>query len=148
GLLNGAKPRRAPHNASATDPASGGAAPNTAKTKMLVADGTASATVIQSMPSMKLTRLTNHSPATISPARSIAIGTTGTARSSAGIVHTVSVTATACTARRHIGAIGNISSTAPTTVKSATAAPSGSTSTSAVRSGPKNAPSAPSAIAI
>ena len=46
--------------------------------------GTNSATVIQSMPSMKLVRLTNHRQASSSSARSTHHGSSGTTRSSAG----------------------------------------------------------------
>ena len=46
--------------------------------------GTTSATVIQSMPSMKFVRLTNHRHASSSSARSIHQGSIGTTRSSAG----------------------------------------------------------------
>ena len=60
GRLKGAKPSIAPLSARATMSASGGSAPRAPINATPTVIGTTSATIIQSIPSMKLTRLTNH----------------------------------------------------------------------------------------
>ena len=74
GLLNGAKPSIAPLSASATTSAAGGSAPSAPMIATPAVIGTTSATIIQSMPSMKLTRLMNHTVPTSRMARSTQSG--------------------------------------------------------------------------
>ncbi len=62
--------------------------------------GTTSATVIQSSPSMKFTRFTNHNPPMTSAARSIHQGRNGTTRISSGSAKTTVATASACSRKR------------------------------------------------
>ena len=71
--------------------------------------GTNSATVIQSMPSMKLVRLTNQRQASSSSARSIHHGSIGTTRSSAGRLASMMPTANVCSSkpRRDLDASGD-----------------------------------------
>ena len=83
--------------------------------------GTTSATVIQSMPSMKLVRLMNQMPATSMAARSIHHGSIGTSRNSAGAIAITMPAAMPCRSRRGSGASARMSSTAPTTASSAVA---------------------------
>ena len=56
----------APHKERLMTVAAGGRTPNAPKIASAAVIGTTSATVIQSRPSMKLTRLTNHSPPMVS----------------------------------------------------------------------------------
>jgi hypothetical protein len=84
--------------------------------------GTTSATVIQSMPSMKLVRLMNQIPARRINPRSIHQGSIATRRSSAGSAAITMPTATPCRRRRDSGVRPLMSSTAPTTASSAAAA--------------------------
>ena len=66
-----------PSSASATSTAVAGAAPIRPSNATAAVTGTTSATVIQSMPSMKLTRLTNHTPPTSRIANSSVRGSCG-----------------------------------------------------------------------
>ena len=85
--------------------------------------GTNSATVIQSMPSMKLVRLTNHRQASSSSARSTHHGSTGTTRSSAGRPASTMPTASACrTSRGATSMRPDIVGQAPTAAMNAVAA--------------------------
>ncbi len=97
GRLNGAKPSMAPLSASATRSASGGSAPSAPMTAMPTVTGTTSATIIQSMPSMKLTRLMNHSAPTNSRPRSSQKGMKGSARMPSGRAPSIKAIAAACT---------------------------------------------------
>src|SRR6185437_561575 len=115
GLLKGAKPIIAPPSASAATVASRGSAPMIPKSTRPAVTGTTSATVIQSMPSMKFTRLTNQSKARPSSARSSQKGNGGTSRSSPGSATMTIVTAAACRNSRGRTAMVRTSSTAPTT---------------------------------
>src|SRR5262249_30814937 len=75
--------------------------------------GTVSATVIQSIPSMKLVRLTNQTPPRRRPARSIHHGSAGRTRESAGMKVSTRPTAAHCSARRRPTGSGRMSSMAP-----------------------------------
>ena len=78
GRLNGENPSSAPHSAAATMVVDAGISPSQPSRTTAAVTGTASATVIRSSPSMKLTRLTNQRPASRSRARSIQSGSAGT----------------------------------------------------------------------
>ncbi len=84
--------------------------------------GTASATVIQSMPSMKFTRLTNHTPSRTRQARSIQSGSVDASRVSAGSSTTTRPTASNCTSRRGAGESVWMSSSKPISVSNPMAA--------------------------
>ena len=118
----GAKPIIAPPSASATIMASRGSAPIKPNSTRPAVTGTTSATVIQSMPSMKLVRLTNQSMARPSSARSSQEGRNGMARNSSGSAASTIATATACKTSRGITAIERTSSIAPTTAMKTVAA--------------------------
>ena len=88
--------------------------PKTPNRTIAPVTGTISATVIQSMPSMKLTRLTSHTPPRSRQARSIHHGRTGRTRTSLGSAAITAPTAMNCSTSR--SAAGNVrrSSMAPT----------------------------------
>ncbi len=122
GRLNGAKPIKPPHSASATSTPCIGNAPSHPMTTSPMLTGTNSATVIQSMPSMKLVRLTNHKQASSSSARSTHHGSTGTTRSSEGRPASTIPTANACRTSRGATPMLRTSSQAPTAAMNAAAA--------------------------
>ena len=101
--------------------ASGGAAPVMPSSTTPAVTGTTSATVIQSMPSMKLTRLTNQTPPSSSSARSSGQGSCGTTRNSAGSAAITIPTARICMSRRGAGPSPRMSSIAPTSASSTAA---------------------------
>src|SRR6516164_11254557 len=84
--------------------------------------GTTSTTVIQSSPSMKFTRLTNHSTPINRTMRSRHQGKTGNTRSSGGKVVRTTATAKPCSTNRGAAAIGRLSAIAPTAAIRSTAA--------------------------
>src|SRR5215467_6163177 len=84
--------------------------------------GTASATVIQSSPSMKFTRLTNHSVPINSKMRSLHHGSIGSKRNSDGNVASTAATAQLCSTSRGAAAIGRLSARAPMAAIRSTAA--------------------------
>src|SRR5580692_7119542 len=99
--------------------------PSAPKTASAAVIGTTSATVIQSRPSMKLTRLTNHSPPTINTKRSIQSGMNGALRKVSGKVQITSATLSACSRKRGATPIGRMSSATPTAAIRITATRSG-----------------------
>ena len=113
GRLNGAKPIIAPQSAAATIAAVSGSSPNRPSSASAAVTGTTSATVIQSRPSMKLTRLTNQSPASTRRPRSTQNGTDGAMRRSLGLVSTIAPTASACSKSRGSTGTGLMSSAKP-----------------------------------
>jgi hypothetical protein len=88
---------------------------------MAAVTGTNSAIVIQSMPSMKLTRFTNHTPPMNRPARSTKNGIDGMIRSVSGSDAITASTATHCTTRRTPSGTDRMSSIAPMTASNAVA---------------------------
>ena len=112
----------APHSTVATTVAPGGSAPASPKAASAAVTGTTSATVIQSMPSMKLTRLTNQMPASSRHARSSHHGMTGKMRSAAGSAAITMATAAACKTSRGTTSSGRMSSVTPTMARPSTAA--------------------------
>src|SRR5256885_473122 len=122
GLLNGAKPINPPQSATATTTPCAGSAPRYPMNTSPTVIGTNSATVIQSMPSMKLVKLTNQRHASSSSARSIHHGNIGTTRNSAGRLASMKPTATVCSRRRGATSIVQRSSAAPTSDKNTVAA--------------------------
>src|SRR6516162_10224554 len=84
--------------------------------------GTASTTVIQSRPSMKFTRLTNHNVPTSSKMCSHHQGKSGSSCSSGGNVASAAVTAKLCSTSRGAAVTGYLSAIAPTAAISSTAA--------------------------
>ena len=83
--------------------------------------GTASATVIQSTPSMKFTRLTNQTPTTSTQARSSHSGSAEKSRASDGSIIRIKPTARHCTNSRGAGDRPRMSSSNPINASSATA---------------------------
>ena len=84
--------------------------------------GTISATDIQSIPSMKLTRFTSHTSPKAIATRSATNGAAGTTRRSAGRVATTSPTASAWNAKREPARIGRMSSVIPSAANPTVAA--------------------------
>ena len=84
--------------------------------------GTASATVIQSSPSMKLTRFTNQRPASKSRPRSIQSGQVATILTVSGVVKRTAATAAPCSNSRGSTGIDLMSSANPTTAMNSVAA--------------------------
>ena len=127
GRLNGAKPIIAPQSAAATIAAVSGSSPNRPSSASAAVTGTTSATVIQSRPSMKLTRLTNQSPASTRRPRSTQNGTDGAMRRSLGLVSTIAPTASACSKSRGSTGTGLMSSAKPSAAmnKAAPKSPAG-----------------------
>jgi hypothetical protein len=113
GLLNGAKPKIAPSSAAAKSVAGNSSSPATPRSVMALVAGTNSATVIQSIPSMKLTRLTNHRPPRNRQPRSIHRGRGGRICQSAGSAAMIAATTMHCIARRDVACSDRISSIAP-----------------------------------
>ena len=103
--------RRAPRQ---TMVAGAGNSPSDPSTTIAPVIGTTSATVIQSSPSMKLTRFTNQRPASRSRPRSIQSGQGGTIRRSPGAVKMIAPTANACSNSRGSTGIDLRSSAKPT----------------------------------
>jgi hypothetical protein len=89
---------------------------------MAAVTGTVSATVIQSRPSMKLTRLTNHRPASSRIARSIQSGQPGTSLRLSEAVKMMMATAAPCSNSRGGTAIDLMSSAKPVTAMNSVAA--------------------------
>src|SRR5262249_11099163 len=114
GRLDGAKPSIAPHSAAAISVTWGATQPLRPRMTIAAVTGTASATVIQSSPSMKLTRLTNQTPANRNNARPIQTEHAGTILKSAGADKTRTPTAIACKKSLGKTGIGLMSSTRPT----------------------------------
>ena len=81
--------------------AAGGSGPSKPITARAAAIGTTSAAVIQSRPSMKFTRLTNHRPPITSALRSTGNGRAGNTRNPGGSTKMTAATASVCTNRRH-----------------------------------------------
>ena len=109
--------------------------------------GTTSATVIQSMPSMKLVRLTNQTPPISSSARSSHHGSSGRMRISAGNVASTTATAAACSTSRGSAASGRTSSVTPTRASPSTAA-SAPASGRGSSNRPGNSKSAPAVTSV
>ena len=76
--------------------------------------GTSSATVIQSMPSMKLVRLTNHRQAMSRSTRSIHQGSIGSTRRCRGKLARIRIVQSVCRKRRGATSTVQMSSAAPT----------------------------------
>ena len=121
----------APHKARLMMASVAGSNPIAPKIASAAVIGTTSATVIQSRPSMKLTRLTNQSPPRTRSKRSIQIGANGATRSSSGKAKITSATLNACSTKRGVTPIGRMSSAAPTAAMTITAARSGNNETGA-----------------
>src|SRR5437773_6289299 len=102
--------------------ADGGNSPNHPSTTIGAVIGTTSATVIQTSPSMKLTRFTNQRPASNSRPRSIQSGQAGTILTSPGIVKRIVPTATACSISRGSTGMDLTSSANPTMAMNSDAA--------------------------
>jgi len=113
GRLKGANPIIAPHRAIATSAALSGSAPIKPKSARAAVTGITSATVIQSIPSMKLTRFTNQSPPSSIRMRSNHQGSCDTMRRSAGNAAIMTATATVCSKSLGEASSGRMSSVTP-----------------------------------
>ena len=115
-------PSIAPNNANATTVACSGNAPRNPSATRPPLTGTTSATVIQSMPSMKLTRLTNQIVPMNSRNRSIHHGKNVAMRRSWGRAAITMTAASACSSRRGATGIRWVSAPIPTATSNAVAA--------------------------
>jgi hypothetical protein len=113
GRLNGAKPSVAPQSAAAMSAVDNGSCPEKPISTSAAVIGITSATVIQSSPSMKFTRLTNQSAASSSKPRSIQRGRSGVICSVGGRANRIAAILTACSSSRGVTEIGRRSSIAP-----------------------------------